>query len=84
MQRIWIILLLIGHWAVHNVQAQVMDCHNSAYTPSKVMFKGTSLMVSKVEPDGNLMPPRPYLIKGICWSPASERTQTFPADINNA
>lgn len=42
--------------------------------PSIVRLEGTTLMVSERKLDGSLQRERPFVIKGVCWSPASMGT----------
>jgi len=52
--------------------------------PSIVSINGRQLLVRKRNPDGTLTTTVPYVIKGVCWAPASRNTNTSPTDSNNA
>jgi hypothetical protein len=67
---------------------QPATAQNNCFTinpgPSLVSLSGRQLIVQKRNPDGTFMPASPYVIKGVCWSPASPTTNTTKEDINNA
>jgi hypothetical protein len=51
---------------------------------SLVSVGGTELLVRRRNADGTLQPRRPYIIRGVNWSPADRETKTSKNDPNNA
>ena len=51
------------------------DNANAKNPPSLVQLRGTALWVGKKKPDGTMEAGRPFIIKGVCWSPTSVGTR---------
>ncbi len=54
-----------------SVSVKVTVISGPPQMPSIVTTDGYRLMVQKRNPDGTLEPAAPYIMKGVCWSPAS-------------
>lgn len=51
--------------------------------PSILTINGRQLLLQRRNPDGNLSPAMPYIIRGVNWSPAGPTTATSSIDANN-
>ena len=76
-----IILLLLGLLLWPPQPARAADVPSE---PSDVYVQGTQLLVRWRRPDGLLDAPRPYLIRGVTWSPATRAPKDGPNPLDPA
>ena len=69
--------LLLSFFVTH-LEAKVPS------SPSKVYVKGRQLIVEKRLPNGSLDKPKPYIIKGTTWSPATRAPEKGPHPSNSS
>lgn len=72
-------LFLIALCILWNSGVILNEAYAQIYSePSHVTLNGTQLIVSKRLADGSLARPRPYLIKGVNWQPATRAPAEGP------
>jgi hypothetical protein len=79
----FIVFILSMLFMTINTDAQSNNCAANNTGFSLVEITGRKLILKKRNPDGSLMPSVPFVINGICWSPASKTTNTSINDPNN-
>lgn len=78
------VIIISAMTAATVIAAAVLLQAQAPQRSSIVHVKGTQLIVQKRLPDGSLGEARPYIIKGVTWSPATRAPENGPnpADIS--